>query len=297
MSQEKNDQSISGRKAIGGMTALALALVVLAGCGGKQAAGPQKENPAATNTAGETQTTAAEIPAFDPAKTYVVSGHPEWPPIMWRDGDKIVGAGPQLVEKIAGDLGFKVESKYTGLWDEVQAKAKSGEVDMLAAAYKTAERETYMDYSDAYTTDPIALFVKKGKAFPYNKWEDLIGKRGVATVGDSYGQEFDAFIKTKLNVERMNTVDEAFAALTSGTADYFVYALYGGQKVLNGKKTSGQFEALTKYVAEENFYITISKKSPLEKFLPQINELIKKYKSDGTIDKLIQENKKASLGM
>ncbi|MDD5489213.1 MAG: transporter substrate-binding domain-containing protein [Candidatus Moranbacteria bacterium] len=284
---------------IGGMAALALAALMLAGCGAKPAPDAQKGSPASSgdaSSANQTETAPVQN-SFDAAKTYVVSGHPEWPPIMWRSGDKIVGAGPQLVEKIAGDLGFKVESKYMGLWDEVQAKAKSGEIDMLAAAYKTAERETYMDYSDAYTTDPIALFVKKGKTFSYAKWDDLVGKKGVATVGDSYGQEFDDFIKAKLAVDRVETVDEAFAALANGKADYFIYALYGGQKVLNDKKTSGQFEALPKYAAEENFYVTISKKSPLVKFLPQINELIQKYKSDGTIDRLIRENKKISLGI
>jgi polar amino acid transport system substrate-binding protein len=283
-------------KKIGGMAILALAALALAGCGTKTTTDNKMKSSQNTNVASQGEAATAQN-LFDPEKVYVVSGHPEWPPIMWQDGDKIVGAGPQLVQKIAGDLGFKVESKYEGLWDEVQQKAKSGEVDMLAAAYKTAERETYMDYSDAYTTDPIALFVKKGKSFSYDKWEDLIGKKVVATAGDSYGQKFDDFLKAKLTVSRVDTVDEAFAALQNGTADYFVYALYGGEKVLNDKKTAGQFEALPKYVSEENFYITVSKKSPLEKFLPQINALIEKYKSDGTIDQLIQENKKASLGI
>jgi polar amino acid transport system substrate-binding protein len=226
-------------------------------------------------------------------KTYVASGHPEWPPIMWRSEDEIVGAGPELVQLIAKDLGVKIKSKYAGLWDEVQAKAKNGEVDMLVAAYKTAERETYMDYSVPYTVDPIAVFVKKGKNFKYSQWNDLIGKRGVATVGDSYGQEFDDFLKAKLTVERVNTADEAFKKVKNGTVDYFLYALYSGEKAIIDGKMQDQIEPLGQYVAQENFYITISKKSELTNRMAEINDLIEKYKKDGTIDKLISQNRKA----
>jgi ABC-type amino acid transport substrate-binding protein len=228
--------------------------------------------------------------------TYTASGHPEWPPIMWKKDQAIIGVGPQLVKRIADELGFKVEAKYAGSWDEVQGKAKSGEVDLLAAAYKNTERETYMDYSTAYTTDPIALFVKNGKSFAYSEWNNLIGKKGVATTGDSYGQALDDFIATKLKVDRVKTVDEALSAIKNNQADYFIYALYSGKKVLAEKKMTDQFEILPKYAAEENFYITISKKSPLVKYLPQINELIAKYRNDGTIDWMIEENLKTSLG-
>ena len=38
----------------------------------------------------------------------VVTGHPEYPPIGYRDGDSIAGAGAMLVEAIGGDLGVPV---------------------------------------------------------------------------------------------------------------------------------------------------------------------------------------------
>src|SRR5688500_12225158 len=81
-----------------------------------------------------------------PARAVIASGHPEWPPIMFRNDAVIDGAGPALVRKIFDDLGFDASVPYTGTWDEVQAKAKTGEVDVLVAAYKTSERESYMVY-------------------------------------------------------------------------------------------------------------------------------------------------------
>src|SRR5687767_9805098 len=74
-------------------------------------------------------------------ETIIASGHPEWPPIMFQSGSSIDGAGPALLRKIFDDLGVVVSFPHTGTWDEVQAKARSGDVDVLVAAYKTTERE------------------------------------------------------------------------------------------------------------------------------------------------------------
>jgi hypothetical protein len=53
-------------------------------------------------------------------------------------------------------------------------------------------------------------------------------------------------------------------------------------------------EILLTNVAKENFYITIGKKSAFAKYMSQINELIAKYKSDGTINNLIKNNEELS---
>ncbi len=225
-------------------------------------------------------------------KEFIASGHPAWAPIMYQENDLIVGAGPEIISKIFNELGLKISVKYAGPWDVVQEKAKSGEVDLLVAAYKTPEREMYMDYSVAYTVDPVSLFVKKGKTFPFANWDELIGKKGVVTSGDSYGQDFDKFIKDKLSVTTVATPDEAFALLINGQADFFVYALYSGENAIVAKNLKEQIEVIPNYVSSENFYVTISKKSSLVSYLPQINQLLEKYKADGTIDQAIKKYKK-----
>jgi polar amino acid transport system substrate-binding protein len=221
--------------------------------------------------------------------TLIASGHPEWSPIMYRSGSVIDGAGPALVKKIFDDLGVPVEFPDTGTWDEVQARARTGEVDVLVAAYKTAEREGYMVYSDPYTTDPVAIFVGKGKAFPFDSWDVLVGKNGIAMVGDSYGQAFDEFAAARLQLKRVTTSAEAFDLVSSGQADYLLYSLYSGNDYLKKTGTASRFESLPKVVNEENFYITISKKSRYVTYLPLLNQQLAKYKADGTIAALIAQ--------
>jgi polar amino acid transport system substrate-binding protein len=224
-----------------------------------------------------------------PAWAVVASGHPEWPPIMFQNGRAIDGAGPALLRKILGDLGVAVATPYAGTWDQVQANARTGEVDMLVAAYKTAEREGYMVYSDAYTTDPVAIFVAAGRAFSFDTWDVLIGRHGIAMVGDSYGQTFDDFAAARLNLTRVNTVADAFDRIANGAGDYFLYSLYAADDYLKKSGAASRFESLPMFVNEENFYITISKNSPFVPLLPDINKAIARYKADGTIAALIAQ--------
>ena len=229
----------------------------------------------------------------DSAQELVASGHPDWPPIMYQQNDKIVGAGPEIFAKVFDELDVKAVFSYEGNWDEVQKKAKAGTVDVLVAAYKTPEREQYMDYSIPYTVDPVVLVVKKGKLFPYEKWEDLIGKKGVVTTGDSYGQDFDSYITKSLTVQKVATPAEAFALIENGEADYFVYALYSAEGYIFENKASDKVEIVPKYVATEKFYLTISKKSAFADLMPKINTILKRYESDGTIKRTIEKNKQA----
>lgn len=221
----------------------------------------------------------------------LMSGHPQWAPIMYQDGEKIIGAGPEIAGIIFDKLGIKSESEYAGAWDEVQDKAKSGGIDMIVAAYKTDERETYMDYSIPYTVDPVILAVKKGKSFSYEEWDDLIGKKGVATIGDSYGQGFDDYITNSLTMQRVATPQEAFALLDNGGADYFVYALYSAEDYLFQNKLTDQFEILPTPVSAENFYFTFSKKSPYLDRLSDFNSELKKMINDGTVNRIIEKHK------
>ena len=59
-----------------------------------------------------------------PLVSIMISGHPEWPPIMYRSGAVIDGAGPALVKKIFDDLQLRTAFPYSGTWDDVQAKAR-----------------------------------------------------------------------------------------------------------------------------------------------------------------------------
>src|SRR4029077_2248090 len=131
------------------------------------------------------------------------TGHPQYPVIAYKDGDNIAGAAPMLVEAIAKDLKVPLESKFMGSWSDAQAAARDGKADMIFGIYYNDERAAYLDYvKPAFMFDEVVVFVAKDKPFPYKDENDLIGKKGATNQGESYGNDFDAFIKDKLTVAR-----------------------------------------------------------------------------------------------
>ena len=149
--------------------------------------------------------------------------------IAFKDGDNIVGAAPMLVEAIAKKINVPLESKAMGTWADAQAATNDGKADMIFGIYYNDERATYLDYvQPAFIFDPVVVFVEKDKKFPFTGQDDLIGKKGVTNQGESYGNDFDAFIKDKLNVARADGIDAAFKVLMAGDADYLIAGYYPG---------------------------------------------------------------------
>jgi len=217
----------------------------------------------------------------------IFSGHPNWSPVMEsKDNTSISGIGVNITRMVLKDAGnIEMDSRYEGQWDDVLEKLKEGKIDGVVGLYYTKERKEYTVYSIRYAEDNISLFFKAGKGFSYNQKEDLIGKKGIATVGDSYGQEMDDFIaKNNLNMTIVDTPEEAFDLLKEEKADYFIYSLLAGRKVIDELKLSGFEESGT--VSSQFFYIGISKKSPYAKYMPLINSSLEKFIQSNGIVKL-----------
>jgi polar amino acid transport system substrate-binding protein len=226
------------------------------------------------------------------AEPLVVSGSPKAPPIVWEKSGTLTGIGPQLVASFLDQAGIKYTIRPEGSWAEVQAKAKSGAIDMIVSAYDNQERREYLDYSIPYIKSPVVIVVKKGDGFPLNSWNDLNEKKGVANTGESFGEKFDTFIREKLNVAFV-PYESAFAMLADDRADYLIIDLYPSviyAKMLNAED---KIEYLDNPATLQNFHVTIAKSSPYKSLVPKINAYIKQMQDRGEIKKMMQEQYQA----
>ncbi len=219
------------------------------------------------------------------AAPMVITGNPDGPPISWDKTDKLIGVGSELATKILTEMKVPFTISVEGTWKQVQDKAKAGSVDMIVSAYDNNERRAYMDYSVPYLDSPVVIVVKKGGKFVLSSWKVLINKKGVANTGESFGEKFDAFIKSDLKVTYV-PYERAFQMLAQDTADYLIIDLYPAivySKLLNAE---AKVEFIDKPVTVQHFHMTISRKSPYLKLLPEINKKISQLKEQGFIKKL-----------
>ncbi len=222
--------------------------------------------------------------------TLIASGHPDFPPSMWRENDKIIGVGAEIARMVFTDLGIETEVKYTGNWQRVQRNAQEGQIDVIIAAYRTESREKYLNYfSIPLMYNSSHVWVWKGKGFSFNSWNDLVGKTGVAVIGASFGMKFDTIIAKHLDIRRVANHIQCFKLLKSGRVDYFPFGLYPGTIQSKRFGYADYVEFLPEPINRVPLYLSISKKSKFKKYLPEAEKRLKKYLEDGTVKKLIEK--------
>jgi len=232
--------------------------------------------------------------AQDECTKITATGHPAYPVIAYKDGDNIVGAAPTLVETIAKQINVPLESKYTGTWEEAQTAARDGKVDIIFGIYYNDERAAYLDYvQPAFTFDDVAIFVVKGKEFPFTGQDDLIGKKGVTNQGESYGNEFDAFMKDKLDVARANGIDAAFKDLLDGKADYLIAGYFPGLAEAAKEDNKDKVVALNQALLSQEMFVAFSKKSPCRSLASKFGEGITELTTNDSYDQILAEAQKA----
>ena len=213
------------------------------------------------------------VPSLYSSDTFVISGNPNAPPVVWEQYQELVGLGPDLTKSIFEELNIPYNLRRFGNWQNVQKKARNGEIDMIVSAYKNKEREEYLEFSDPYLSQPTVIMVEKGKEFNFSSWDSLIGKKGVSNSGESYGQKFDDFIKEKLDVSYQQ-FERALQVLNRGEADYLIIDLYTAliyTKLLQGEDS---VSIIDPPVTVQSFHFAVRKDSGLVKYLPQINKKI-----------------------
>ncbi|MCE2573286.1 transporter substrate-binding domain-containing protein [Motilimonas eburnea] len=229
-------------------------------------------------------------------RNLVVTGNAEYPPILWRDAEnpgKLTGVAVELLELALMDSGISIDARDRGNWARAQQDARRGEIDMLAGAFITEERQTYMDYIQPQFTDvPSVVWVAKGKEFDYQHWQDLKGKRGGTLINNSFGQDFDQYAKQNLEIRNSATAERSFTMLLAGRFDYALYELYQGLTILESSGLKSNITHLSKPVSVEGLYFTLSKKSgcntpALRDFL---NQRVKQLTEFKTFDTLFEKH-------
>lgn len=220
---------------------------------------------------------------------FVVSGNPKAPPIVWEQYQKLTGVGPDIVQSILTELQLDYDLQVQGNWQQVQDKTRDGKIDMIVSAYKNDDRAQFMDFSLPYLPQPTVIIVERGKEFPFGTWKSLQGKKGVSNIGESYGQEFDNYIKDHLTVKFI-AFERAIELLNRGEADYLIVDLYTAliyARLLQGEDS---ISILDPPVTTQTFHLAVAKTSPLAVHMPAINKKLYRLVKDGTVEKLFYKH-------
>ncbi len=178
-------------------------------------------------------------------------------------------------------------------WARAYLLATQGKGGIIGLS-KTNERLKIFDYSDVVYHDEVILVVLKGKEFPFDKIEDLRGKKlGIGLAG-SFGEEFEEAKRSGLfhavkdygPVERLHKLlmGGINAALISPGRIAFSQTLKKDEDLLKAKE---KFAILPKPFSQDPNFLGFSKDLKMQPFLKQFNQALKECHESGEIDKII----------
>jgi len=136
---------------------------------------------------------------------------------FFRDDRQLAGISPEIMEKVARNLGTTIQPVRYVAWEDVLAGFQRGEADFLATLTRTPERERYLDYSAPYLSVPTVLIVN-GADRRVNGFAELAG-RPVGVVRNSGAHSWLLRHHPEVTIRPQANTRESLRKLSLGQLD------------------------------------------------------------------------------
>jgi len=220
-----------------------------------------------------------------PKEKIVVGTDATYPPMEFHEQangqDVINGFDIDLGKAIAKEIGADVEFKDTA-WDGIIPALLSGQFDMIMSSMTiTDDRKKQVNFSDPYFNAGQVIAVRSDDD-SIKSIDDLVGK----TVAVQIGTTGDLTISKKagVNVQRFNTIVDAFMELKNKRAD----AVFNDLPVAQDYIRKGEPVKIVGDPLTEEFYGIAMKKDNTE-LLDKVNKAIKSLKDSGEYQKIFDK--------
>lgn len=196
--------------------------------------------------------------------------------------EMLVGFDVMLAEKIAEELGVDVEFKNMDFGGLVGA-LQSGQLDMVISGMSpNEERLKQVDFSDFYHTGGNAVLVRESEAANYQTEADLKDIKIGTQLGSIQSPIAESFTS---EVKELATTQSIVLELSNGNVD----AVIIGEDIADRYAEEFDNVVVSGIVvgAEESMAVAMPKGS--EELVTKVNDLIASLKSDGTLDRMLEE--------
>ncbi len=127
------------------------------------------------NATDNIQLTPTEKAWLDRHPVITIAGPRSFPPFHYYEDGKLKGISSDYTIQIAAKVGLKLRILTDLPWPQVLESVQQGEIDLITCIAKTAERETYLDFSVPYLTFPLVIITRDNSPL-MGGIEDLQGK-------------------------------------------------------------------------------------------------------------------------
>ncbi len=211
-----------------------------------------------------------------------------WPPYIDKS-QQSKGMAMEIVTVALQRRGYQTRISIE-TWPRALEGVEIGVYDLVAAIWKTREREKTLFFSQPYLANQIKFIKNKDTEVQYRTLEDLKGLL-IGTVRN-YAYDKD-FLETQDLIKiPQNHIIQNLLKLTQGEIDLTL----GDEKAIRYeihqymKGNEQQLEFLNKPLSKRNLRIAVNKNNPTaKKIVDDFNQAIAKMKADGTLAEIINK--------
>jgi polar amino acid transport system substrate-binding protein len=210
---------------------------------------------------------------------------PNYPPIIFKQGDNVVGVEADLARLLGKEL--KRPINFVELrWEQQIPALLEGKIDIIMSGMSvTTARKVRINFSNHYLKSGLVAAFRIEDAKKYDSFESMTNS--YSTVGVVQGTTGDAFVNrnfTKaIKISHLSKADSGAYELKRRRLDLFVHDAPSIMWIVS--ENEADITALWKPLNEEYFAWGIGKdKGDL---LFSVNNTLNKWKEDGTLDKVL----------
>jgi polar amino acid transport system substrate-binding protein len=199
--------------------------------------------------------------------------------------NQISGVMVDLIKEVGKDQGFPVEINAMG-FSALIASLQSNKIDIIAAAmYITPPRQEVVDFSEPIYTYGDGLFVAAKDTKDYKSYDDLKGETVGVQIGTAYIKPLQAsglFKEVKIYDSIPDIMrDVNLGRIKAGFGDFPIVAYQLSQGAFPDTRLAKNYKPAV--VGSVGIAVRKGDKVMLDK----INTSLRKFKTDGTLDRIL----------
>ncbi|MEM9304241.1 MAG: transporter substrate-binding domain-containing protein [Pseudomonadota bacterium] len=225
--------------------------------------------------------TASAVSAQD--ATSVRLGNDPWPPFVLA-GDA-QGTAEQLVCEALrrGAVECVIEIRE---WADVLDRVAGGQLDGIAAVWRTPERDEAMVFSDPYMTNRIVAVTRAADGLDIDAAGDLAGLRVALAGGYAYGEAIDG-VRNDFTALEVPDAEAAIAAVHDGRADVALADELVAQDLVGPEDDRGLVTGRD-VLAQRQLYFALSRDVPrAAEIVTSFNQHYALMVQDGTVNEIL----------
>lgn len=215
----------------------------------------------------------------------IVGVCPDYPPLMFTQNDRILGAEVDLASELGKALGRHVRFIEIRWEDQIDALMQ-GRIDIIMSGMTiTDARKVRIAFSDPYLQLGIMPLVRTRDAKKYSSAESILS--GDARIGVKKGSTADVFANRNCRSSSITYVlpTDAYFFLVNRRID--VYLHDGPGVIWLAAEHEADLQAIRKPLTKDEIAWGLRKDDP--ELLDSVNRILAGWKKDGTLQRILDK--------